>query len=316
MQNKKRKSKSRNINKILLITLTNIGDAVLTLPVALVLREKFPSARLDALLGPRPQQLFKKISYFHQTIAYDKRIILREKIKLVLKLRKEKYDFIVDLRHSLFPLFIGAKYHTPLLFRIPEQIRHIRDFHLYKLKLSGVEFTNFSSDNPFGISPDEKERIDELLADKGVCPEDKLIVLAPGAKDKIKRWKAENFAWLSDKLTEQRKVILVGSKEDKKIIDRIVSLLEKEVLRLDGQLGLKDLVVLLKRCALFIGNDSAPMHMSSLLEIPTIGIFGPTDVKKAGPLGKRSKAIKKGSSIDSVKLEEVLEAAKELLKDE
>lgn len=306
----------KNINKILLITLTNIGDAVLTLPVALVLREKFPSARLDVLLGPRPQQLFKKISYFHQAIVYDKRVILREKIKLVLKLKKEKYDLIVDLRHSLFPLFIGARYRTPLLFRIPEQIRHIRDFHLRKLKLSGVEFTNFSSDNPFGVSSDEKEKIDELLADKGIYPEDKLIVLAPGANDKVKRWKAENFAWLSDKLTEQKKVILVGSKEDSKSIDKIVSLSVNMPLRLDGQLGLKDLAVLLKRCALFIGNDSAPMHISSLLGIPVVGIFGPTDVERSKPLSKKSRAIKNGSSIDSVKPEEVLEAAKELLKDE
>jgi len=346
----------KDINKILLITLTNIGDAVLTLPVALVLKERFPSAQLDVLLGPRAQGLFRKIPYFHQTIVYDKRITLSEKIKLVLKLRKEKYDLIVDLRHSLFPLFIGARYHTPLLFRVPEQIRHKRDFHLYKLKLSGVDFTpsespgspwagkeylprtnvlvrgllrkgrvkaspfltgvtNFSFDNPLGISADEERRIDELLADKGIYPEDKLIVLAPGARDKKKRWDPEKFACLVDKLTEQGKVILVGGAEEKGVINEVISLTAEKPLRLDGEIDLKELAVLLKRCTLFIGNDSAPMQIASLLRTPTIGIFGPTDVQRFKPLGKKSRVIKNGSSMNSVKPEEVLEAARELLKD-
>ncbi len=304
----------KNVNKILLITLTNIGDAVLSLPVVLVLKEKYPSAKLDVLLGQPPAELFKKISYFRQVIVYNKKVSWLRKLNLILRLRREKYDLIIDLRHSLFPLFIGAKRHTPLLFRVPKKIKHIRDFYLWKLKISGVNFSTFSLHNLFAISPNEEKMVNNFLKTKGIYEQDKLIIFAPGAKDKIKRWRTENFAWLSDKLTEQGRIILVGSSEEKNVIDEIISFARKIPLRLDGKIDLKNLIVLLKRCSLFVGNDSAPMHISSLLENPTIGIFGPTDVEKFKPLGKKSRVIKKGASINLVKPQEVLEVAKELIK--
>jgi len=306
----------KDIRKILLITLTNIGDAVLTLPVALVLKEKFPSAYLDVLLGPKPYELFRNIPYFSKVIPYDKRMPCFRKIRLILKLRRERYDLVVDLRHSLFPLFLKPRYSTPLLFKVSKEIKHKQDFHLYKLKLAGVDFVGFSSDNPFGINFNEGRKIDDLLISKGIYSEDKLIVLAPSARDRGKRWGAQNFARLSDALSREGKVVLVGSKEDKEVIEEVLFFSKSKPLRLDGELDLRDLVVLLKRADLFIGNDSAPMQIASLLGIPTIGIFGPTEVEKYKPLGDRSRAIRKGRSVDLVLPEEVLKLAKELIRDE
>ena len=107
--------KLKNIHKILFITLSNIGDAILTLPVLSALRDNFPEAGIDVVVGPRPQEVFKKDPRISSVFIYDKHAGLKDKIAFIKKLRAEKYDLAIDMKASFLPFLIGARYGTPII---------------------------------------------------------------------------------------------------------------------------------------------------------------------------------------------------------
>ena len=92
------------INKILFITLSNVGDVILTLPVLSALKDGFPSARIDVVVGPRPEKIFSKDPGVSRVFTYDKHATLKEKLDFIKKLRRERYDLAIDMRTSLIPL--------------------------------------------------------------------------------------------------------------------------------------------------------------------------------------------------------------------
>ena len=102
--------KLSNVSKILFITLSNIGDAILTLPVLSALRDNFPEASIDVVVGPRPQEIFKKDPRINVVFVYDKHAGLKDKITFIKKLKAEKYDLAIDMKASFLPVLIGAKY--------------------------------------------------------------------------------------------------------------------------------------------------------------------------------------------------------------
>ena len=81
--------------KILFITLSNIGDCILTLPVLDALRQKYPQARITCLVPPRPKEIFINNPLIENVVIFDKRIKLIDKIKLFISLSREKFDIVI-----------------------------------------------------------------------------------------------------------------------------------------------------------------------------------------------------------------------------
>ncbi|MBN2097713.1 MAG: hypothetical protein JW714_04455, partial [Candidatus Omnitrophica bacterium] len=102
------------VKKILVIGLSNIGDAVLTTPVIEELRRHFPQSQLAVLAGPRAFSVFRNDQRIDKKIIYDKAISWNNKLALVNRLKAERYDLVVDLRHSALNIFLAARYHTPI----------------------------------------------------------------------------------------------------------------------------------------------------------------------------------------------------------
>jgi len=124
--------------KILFITLSNIGDCILTLPVLDCLRQKYPDAQVTCLVPARPSNIFVNNPAVSEVIVFDKYARLTDKIKLFFFLSKEKFDLVVDLRNSFFGAFLptksGRRIFSPLR-RIPSGIRHMRQKHLFWAKM-------------------------------------------------------------------------------------------------------------------------------------------------------------------------------------
>ncbi len=108
--------KLQDIDKILFITLSNIGDVILTLPVLSALKDNFPEAVIDVVVGQRPKQVFEKDPRIRKVIVYDKYAGLKDKIEFIRKLKYERYGLAIDMKTSLLPFLIGARYRTPIIF--------------------------------------------------------------------------------------------------------------------------------------------------------------------------------------------------------
>lgn len=279
------------VKRILFITLSNIGDIVLTTPVISVLSEHFSDAMLDVMVGPNGEELFKKHPAVFKVIVYDKQVSLREKQLLIRKLRKVRYDLIVDMRNSLFPFLLGARYRTSPIQNMPMTVRHKKKQHLWKLRAIGLDV----DDAPFYLYMAKE---DLNFAEKIIGRLDKakpIIVVSPGAKSEIKRWTKKGYTELISRLAGELNahVIIVGDKVDSALVKDIISASNVDVIDLSGKTNLSELAALLKRSHLIITNDSAPMHIGAAVGAKVLAIFGPTDPHLYGPTGANDRIVRK-----------------------
>jgi heptosyltransferase-2 len=297
-----------SVKNILFITLSNIGDVILTLPVLDYLKSRFPQSKITVLVGPRPKGIFKGDSYVHKLIVYDKHSSLKEKLNLFNELKKENFDMVVDLRNSFLGTIIPAKHKTSSFLTIPKAITHMKDRHLYKVARSpacrlpdgsqGRQEEKVKSEIQRSFlhkkAVDEKY-IEDILEKNNIGSEDKIVVVSAGARSHTKRWPKEKFVELISKLIEEfkAKIILTGDEGDTLINKYITERLQNAVIDLSAKTDLGQLACLLGRAGLVITNDSAMLHLASYLDVPVTAIFGPTSELKYGPWSGKSSLVKK-----------------------
>jgi heptosyltransferase-2 len=290
------------INKILFITLSNIGDVILTLPVLDILKERFPEARITVMVGERPKEIFENNPDIEMVIVYNKFSKLKEKIKLFNELKKQRFNLVIDLRNSFFGMFLPARYKTSSFMSIPKDVIHMKERHLYKSQIPISKFQinpNFQIPNKQNkslfIKPQDEEYINKILKENGITDKDKIVIISAGARSHIKRWPQDKFRELASLLVEELKVkvILVGDKDDIPIARYIAGHCRYPLIDLSGRTSIMQLASLLNKTSFIITNDSAVLHLASYLGVPIVAIFGPTDETKYGPWSDNRIVVKK-----------------------
>jgi heptosyltransferase-2 len=278
--------------KILFITLSNIGDCILTLPVLDALRQKHPQANVTCLVPERPKEIFIDNPAVENVVIFDKHAKLTDKIKLFTSLSKEKFDIVVDLRNSFFGAFLPAKKRSSPLRIIPAKVKHMKDRHLFWAGFS--DYSRAGKDyQSVMITPKDVDYIDNILGG-GKAKGNKLIVVAPGSRSQIKCWDKFNFSQLCSQLIKEgQDIVLVGDKNDHAICSYVQQNSSAGILNLCARTTIGQLSALLKKSQLLITNDSAVMHLASYLNVPVAAIFGPTNEAKYAPWSEKSIVIKK-----------------------
>lgn len=279
--------RTERVHKILVVTLSNLGDVVLTYPVFESLVRAFPKARLDAAAGKSAAATLEGHPCIRRVILLDKKISLLEKIKRIRQIRRERYDLIVDLRHSPIGLLGGAKYHNAY-FRFRRKARHRALKHLQALQ--GIAA-------PADSGPTFLERRD--LSGVLLYPDDdqkrNIVTAAVGSKSDLKKWPAGSYAELLDRLAlnESCRIVLIGDAADAKDAAKIKSLMRfKGVEDHCGRADFGQWCGLIKRSKLLLTNDSASLHIADALRVPTLAFFGPTNPRKYGPRDPSSRALR------------------------
>ncbi len=280
------------VNKILVVSLTNIGDVILTFPVIDILKEGFPSAKISVVIGPKARSLLCENPHLDKVHIFDKHQSPLKSLSWVLTLRKERFDLVVDLRNTAIPFMAAPRYRTSC--RTPK----VADLHMRKKHLNHL-YTVYETKKECGqkcalfISESEENYVRELIENE-IGREQKYIIVAAGAADSSKRWPEANFAAVCDQLAKGHnvKIVFVGDEGDRKVAQRVNKLMEAEAVNLCARTNLVQLAGLLKYCLFALANDSAPMHLASYLDIPVLALFGPSDPKKYGPWGKDGRMLK------------------------
>lgn len=281
------------IKNILFITLSNIGDVILTLPVLGVLEREFPQVKITVMVSPAAKEIFQNDPAISKIISYDKHINFLEKVRLGLRLRKRNFDLVVDLRSTLYPVLISPPYRTSFIAKAKDISIHKKYFHLNKLIPLGLNIEN-ASYNLF-FSEENKLKIKDIFNEFNVSETDKVVAVAPGAKSHIKQWTIAGFAKVCERLNKELgiKVFLVGDDNDKQIASQILSMGLTDTYDISGRTSLLELGYLLSRCKQLITNDSAPLHLADIVNTPCVAIFGPTDEIKYGPTLQNSIVARK-----------------------
>jgi lipopolysaccharide export system permease protein len=283
--------------RLLFITSTRIGDAVLSTGALEAARARLPGARVTIACGPLAADLFRADPDLERLIVMPKRKMGGHWLSLWSKLVTTPFDLAVDLRGSGTTYVIAAK--ERIVFR-PERVYPPR----HKLE-------EFAALMGLPAPPEMKIHLDDsarAAADAFAGTDKKLLVLGASANWIGKIWPRDNFGLLARRLAgkggplESARVIALGGIEDGAVLNALVEDLGSAGLDARASVGALDMLAcaaMLERAALFVGNDSGLMHLAGAMRAPTLGLFGPTDERGYGPRGPRARAVR-GARYDLV----------------
>ena len=289
---------STNINKILIVKPSSLGDIVHSLPFLNVLKTCYPKAEIHWVIAKglegllEGHQMIDRLWIIHKDmwkkITYARRTV--KEIKLLLKeLKKEKYDLTVDLQGLLRSGIITKATGAPVRVGFHEAREGSRLFYTHKVK-GGKDI--HAVDRYLKIADylgcDIKDvrfpfpSYSTYLPNPSLFSEDYAVII-PGARWKTKVWPAEKFGKLASKLS--LKTVIVGSSGEIGAADTIIKLSQGKSISLAGKSDLKELVEVIRHAQFVVSNDSGPMHIAAALNIPVLAIFGPTESRRTGPYG-------------------------------
>ncbi len=279
-------SLQRRGKHVLLVTLSNIGDAVLTTPVLQRLIDRADRPRVSVLAGPKVADLFRHDPAIAEVIVHEKHAPWKTKLALVRELRSKGFDEVVDLRHTLFPFLILGWRAWLQLFRRRSGSGHQVQRHLQTAfgKHVAEEQVRFRLHLPQEIIRAAKE----LLAPLG---NEDFMAIAPGAASDLKRWPLESFAQIIAS-EEKSRIVLVGGAESQSLGERLIQNGDARIVNLIGKTTLLELAAVLQRSSLLLSNDSGPMHIAAAVGTPVVAIFGPSDAKRYGPYGDQHRIVR------------------------
>ena len=277
----------REGERVLFVTLSNIGDAVLTTPVLEVVHRRFPEARVDLVADPRSAELFARCPYLGETFLRRKRAGWRAELALVRRLRRRRYALAVDLRTGLLARLARARERRTRRGARPLG-PHAAEAHL------GVVADLLDGPPPAARVwlSDHDRRLAAILL-RGL-PGGPLLALAPGANWPGKIWPADRFAGLARALAPRfAAVALVGGPADRARTAAVAAAIggTLPVADLAGRTGLLTAAAVLERCALLVCNDSGLGHMAAAVGTPTVTVFGPGDPERYRPWGPAAEVV-------------------------
>jgi heptosyltransferase-3 len=302
------------IGRVLVIKLRHHGDVLLTSPVFSTLKARLPQAKIDALVYADTREMLT----LHPAID-DVHVIdrvwknesffprLANELRLFFALRQRNYDLVIHLsdhprgallarllrpRFSVAPGYAGrskwwVRSFTHRFAMAKNPRRHMVEWNLDALRRVGIHPE--AGQNHLSLIAGEQAdaEVDALLGKHGLA-EKGFIHFHPASRWQFKCWPVERTARLIDLLQEAgERVVLTGAPtaDERALIEAILKKTTSRPLDLTGVLSLKLLASLTRRARLFIGVDSAPMHIAAAMGTPVVALFGPSGELEWGPWG-------------------------------
>ena len=272
--------------KVLFITSTRIGDAVLSTSILNYIKNKFPNSSFYIATGKTPAPLFKNFQNVKKIIILEKKFFKIHWLELWLQTFFNKWDIVVDLRGSIISFFLFNK--QKYVYKSINKNIHRLDELAILMKTKHLPLPSIPI-----LKKDIKKISKDFLKLKN------FIAIGASANWPAKIWPSKNFVKLIKMLLKEKKfgkkksIVFFGSSKDLKNTKKITKHLKKfRVKNLCGKLDLIEVAAHLKKSRIFIGNDSGLMHIASAVGVPTLGLFGPSLENRYAPRGSNAYYIR------------------------
>lgn len=295
------------MRRLLFVTLSNIGDLVMTTPALVALHAAYPDAAIDIVADPRSSELLTRCPFLGRLEHRVKREGTAGFLALVGRLRRERYEAVVDLRTDFLPWLLHARRRSAR-WQAREHGPHAVEQHyaVARRVLPASAGTDTIPDTRVWFAAADLDRAAETLAD---LPGSRRLVLAPGANWPGKRWPAASYAALARALRgDFDSVVLLGSAAD---VAEAGAHFEEPILptlNLMGRTSLIEAAAVMRLATLFVGNDSGLGHLASAAGIPSVTVFGPGRPERYRPWGSRARLVM-APALDLAQLEPATVAA-------
>ncbi len=327
------------IKKILVLMLGGIGNLILLMPTLKALREYFAQSKIILMTGePGVEKIIEDERLIDGVRCLDRRVgaFNPMTVRFLMALRRERFDLSISSsgtnphKAGAFTLLIKAAlrvgekskiancYNIAVPY-IPQE--HELDGSLRIIQGAGIP-TPLHPQTFLTIKDSDAHFVNNYLS----SPLHRLIGMHLGVGLKLRehrKWPIEKFAFVGNELIRRTKakIVLTGGSDEIRLAEEITSLLIERPLIATGCMTIKQTAALVKRCALFISNDSGVAHIAAAVGTPLIVLFGPTNPNKTAPRGSAQVIVLKKNtgedalhSINLITVEEVLEAVKKIIK--
>ncbi len=320
------------VREVLVVRLDHLGDVVFATAALGPLRSLYPEARVTALVGPWSAPLLLHHPEIDEVVVFRNpwfdrtgRATERDVIDVLQWIRGRRFDVGLDLRGD--PRIIGLLALGGVGYRIgygwggggfllSQELDHPPGVHQVERNVAPVQALGWQRTPGFcpmpllRISGLEKEVVNRKLASGGwngdgasgpeaiprIQGTEKVAVLHPGAGHPARRWRTDRYGALAKWLagTGGYRIVLIGSGEEALLAAEVSRAAgDLDVLDLCGKNSIRELMAVLGRADLMIGNDSGPVHMAAALGSRTVALFsGTNDVAEWAPVGTQTRVVR------------------------
>ena len=292
------KINSDEIKKILCIKPRGIGDIVLSTIVLENLAAYFPSVKVDYLVEDFAKESLQNNPLVNEILTMRQ---AEFPLKVALRIRKEKYNLILDLwsnpRSAQITFLSGVKYRVGFAYRgrryayniLASSSRgnhHSAEHNLELLK--PLDIPVISKKIHYYVSEKDNSAGKEFILNNFTANES-VIGIIPSGGWASKRCDASKWVEICEAIssTYKSKFLILWGPGDEEDANYIKSHLPEKAI-LAPATDLSSMSGLINNCTIVLANDSGPMHISAALGIPTLGLFGPTNPKMHGPYSDKS----------------------------
>jgi heptosyltransferase I len=346
--------------RILILRLSAAGDVIRTLPAVRALKEHSPAAYVAWVTEEASRLLLESQPEVDDVILFPRKRwskgirsvrevwrTIGEVIQFIVALRRQRFDITFDfhgiLKSGLLSFLSGAperigfdrkssKEGNFLFSNIRVRLRREKTSRYQRnlALLEGIGLKGKSFNAGLTIPPEDREVVESFFRSLPVSVRKPLIAIHPGTSPKTfyKRWMADRYSELADRFIRDlgASVIFTWGPDELDWVEGIRKGMEKPSILGPRTGSLTQLGEVLRRCNLYVGGDTGPMHVASSMGIPVIAIFGPTDPVENEPFGEhrkvrkevgcnpcRKKSCRELACLKAVTVDDVFEAAKEIL---
>jgi len=265
--------------KILFITSTYLGDAIISSGILNENIKKYPKAKFTVVSGNAPAPLFKNFPQVEKVIPLAKKKFSMHWIDLWFRCFLTKWDIIIDVRGTGISYFLYTKK------RYIWQSKNTQKMKVHQLaEWMGLKAT---PENKIWVGKEDLSKAKELIGTS------KVICISPAANWDKKCWPLNYFSELCADLTSKKglfpgyKIAVFGAPNQRQELQPLFDQLP-EAEDFVGRITLPTIAAYFSLSELFIGNDSGLMHLAASMETKTLGLFGPSPENIYGPWGKNA----------------------------
>jgi lipopolysaccharide heptosyltransferase I len=347
--------------KILILRLSAVGDVIRTLPAVKALKEHVPSSTVTWIVEEPSQAFLESQIEIDEVILFPRRRwtkgirsfrgmgrTIREMMGFIVDLRRRRFDVVLDfhgiLKSGLLSFLSGSSKRvgydrrstkegnfifSNVKVKLPEEKISRFQRNLILLRGIGLEVKEFNY--RLYIPPEDQQYVGSFFKNVVTTLKRPLIAIHPGTSPKahFKRWMPNQYAQLADRLVRElnASVLFTWGVEELELVKRIQKEMKETSLLGPKTESLTQLGEVYRHCDLYIGGDTGPMHIASLMKIPAVVIYGPTDPIENEPFGNHIKVRKEVECspchdysckelvcIKTISADDVFKATKEILR--
>ena len=298
-----------------------IGDAVMSTPALMDLRENYPDACITLWARPIIAELLQDHPSIDQVLVYDyqgQHSGFSGKIRLIQRLRSHSFHVAVLLQNAFEAALLtflagiaerwgyatdGRNFLLTKSIPVHEKKNAVHQVQYFQSLIQALTGRTTSRSLQLVASDTEEQLVNERFPELRTKNNDVLIGINPGSVyGTAKRWLPERFAELTNRVIAQIhrmdgskkkvKCVLVGGSGEEPLARTIAAFFDTEPIVLSGKTSLRDLMIIIKRCSLFITNDTGPMHIAAAFNVPIVAVFGSTDPHHTSPFGAEDSIIR------------------------